>query len=228
MSDWQVAFFIGLFGSVHCIGMCGPLMLAVPFNGRSAWLLAFDKLLYQLGRTLSYVILGLIIGLIGKQIWLANIQNGLSIVSGALIILAALSRLFKHSFKSPGIAIKLTRPFNTMLVWALKKRAGHLLTGMLNGLLPCGFVYLALVGAVNTGSVLASAGFMFWFGMGTLPLMFAAAFSSGFFTVSLRRKLNTIVPYFMLCLGLWFVLRGLELNVPYLSPAGMDAPAICK
>lgn len=228
MSDWQVAFFIGLFGSVHCIGMCGPLMLAVPFNGRSAWLLAFDKLLYQFGRTISYVILGLLVGMIGKQIWLANIQNGLSIVSGVLIVLAALSRLIKHSFKSSGIAIKLMQPFNTMLVWALKKRTGHLITGMLNGLLPCGFVYLALVGAVNTGTVINSAKFMFCFGMGTLPLMFAAALSSGFFTVSLRRKLNTIVPYFMLCLGIWFVLRGLALDVPYLSPPGMDAPAVCK
>ncbi|MCD8740820.1 sulfite exporter TauE/SafE family protein [Mucilaginibacter roseus] len=228
MSDWQVAFFIGLFGSVHCIGMCGPLMLAVSFGGRSAWLLAFDKLLYQFGRTISYVVLGLIIGLIGKQIWLANIQNGLSIVSGVLIILAALSRLIKHSFKSTGIAVKLMQPFNNMLVWALKKRAGHLLTGMLNGLLPCGFVYLALVGAVNTGTVLNSASFMLWFGMGTLPLMFAAALGSGFFTVSLRRKLNIVVPYFMLCLGVWFVLRGLSLNVPYLSPPAMDAPAICK
>jgi sulfite exporter TauE/SafE len=99
---------------------------------------------------------------------------------------------------------------------------------MLNGLLPCGFVYLALVGAVNTPSVLSSAKYMFWFGMGTLPLMFIATVSTGFFSLNIRRRLNAIVPYFMLCLGVWFIMRGLSLNIAYLSPTIDVKQGVCQ
>ena len=113
------------------------------------------------------------------------------------------------------------------MIKAIQNRWGHLATGILNGFLPCGFVYLALVGAINTGSVWQSAQYMFWFGIGTLPLMLLATISSGLMTVSLRRKFNRVIPYFMLCLGLWFVLRGLSLNIPYLSPAPVSSGVVC-
>jgi sulfite exporter TauE/SafE len=227
MTDLQVAFFIGLFGSIHCVGMCGPLALALPANNAGALWLVFDKLIYQLGRVISYTVLGLIIGLIGKQVWLLGIQQSVSIISGILIIAAALARLFKWRFFNP----KNGGPpalINRSLVYALQHKWGHLFIGMLNGLLPCGFVYLALVGAVNTPSVVSSAQYMFWFGMGTLPLMFIAALSTGFFSLNIRRKLNSIIPYFMLCLGIWFVMRGLSLDIAYLSPTINVDQTICR
>ena len=228
MSNFEAAFFIGLFGSVHCIGMCGPLAMAVPFRGASRWLLFRHKLLYQLGRITSYTALGIAAGLIGRQLWLLNIQNGISIASGILIIMAALSRMLKLRRAGGSTGGLWFGPVNRLLTRALKNRAGHLYIGMLNGLLPCGFVYLALIGAINTGGIATSAGFMLFFGLGTLPLMYAATLGSGFFTIQVRNRLNKIVPYFMLFLGLWFIMRGMPFNIPYISPAiHTIAPAAC-
>lgn len=228
MSTSQIAFFIGLFGSVHCIGMCGPLAFAIPVNHSGFWLLLWDKLVYNLGRTISYATLGLITGLIGKQLWLSGLQQGVSIISGILILLAAGSRLWKLKIRKESSGDWLLKPFNAMLTYALQHRAGHLVIGLLNGFLPCGFVYLALIGAVNTSSVGASVQYMIWFGLGTLPLMLAVTVGSGFINQGIRRKMNRMVPYFMLCLGAWFLLRGLALDIPYLSPPSASGTIICK
>jgi sulfite exporter TauE/SafE len=218
MSEDKIAFFIGLFGSVHCIGMCGPLAFAIPVAPGRSWLLVWDKLIYNLGRTLSYCLLGLLTGLIGKQLWLAGLQQWVSIFSGLFIIIAASTRLLKLTIKGNMVAKNTMGLFNRMLVYALKHRWGHLFIGLLNGFLPCGFVYLALAGAVNTGGIIGSVQYMFWFGIGTVPLMLLATISSGLIGMPLRRRINKAIPYVMLVLGVWFLLRGLNLDIPYLSP----------
>jgi sulfite exporter TauE/SafE len=219
MSSNQVAFFIGLFGSVHCIGMCGPLAFAIPSFHERWWLVVTDKFIYNAGRVITYSFLGLLIGVIGKQLWLAGLQQNVSILTGILIITAGFSRLFKIKFMQSRFMPKVLTPVNRLINYALKHKAGHLAIGMLNGLLPCGFVYLALAGAVNTNSPFSSAQYMFWFGVGTFPLMLLATVSSGFIGPAVRRRINKGMPYLMVCLGLWFVLRGLSLDIPYLSPA---------
>lgn len=225
MSEQHLAFMIGLLGSVHCVGMCGPLAFAVP-SLQTGWAyLVFDKLIYQAGRIISYVLLGVFIGLLGRQIWLAGVQQWMSILSGVLIVMAAGSRLFKLSLKSSGSA--LLKPFNRLFHYALKHKANHLIIGMVNGFLPCGFVYLAMAGALNTGSVNSAMGYMLWFGIGTTPLMFIAGLSAGFTGTVFRRRINKVVPYLMLGLGVWFICRGLELNIPYLSPAAMGSGVNC-
>ncbi|MDO7743294.1 MAG: sulfite exporter TauE/SafE family protein, partial [Pedobacter sp.] len=202
--------------SVHCVGMCGPLAFGVP-SLRSGWFyLVLDKLLYQSGRIVSYCILGVLIGLLGRQIWLAGLQQGVSILSGLLIILAALSRIFKFSLSNSSSI--LLKPFNAMFSYALQHRANHLIIGLINGFLPCGFVYLAMAGALNTGAVPSAISYMFWFGLGTTPLMFIAAVSVGFTSALFRKRINQLIPFLMLFLGCWFILRGMELNIPYLSP----------
>ena len=228
MNQNQLAFFIGLFGSIHCIGMCGPLAFAIPVNHSGFLLLLWDKLIYNCGRIISYSILGLITGLIGKQLWLSGLQQGVSILSGVLIILAAFSRLLKIRLSSGSIGKKALSPINYMLSWALKRHAGHLVIGILNGFLPCGFVYLALVGAVNVNSVQESVQYMAWFGLGTLPLMLAATVTIGLIDKGVRRKINYVIPYLMIFLGFWFVLRGLALDIPYLSPPPNTGKIICK
>ncbi|ASU31955.1 sulfite exporter TauE/SafE family protein [Mucilaginibacter xinganensis] len=218
MSSNSIAFFIGLFGSVHCIGMCGPLAFAVP-SFHSRWLLVVaDKIIYNLGRIVSYSLLGLLFGFIGRQLWMFGLQQGISLASGMLIILAGLSRLYKVRLKDKNILSIFLLPINRLLSYALKHKAGHFIVGVLNGFLPCGFVYLALVGAINTTTPLAATQFMFWFGMGTFPLMLLATVSSGFVGPVVRRRINRTMPYLMVCLGFWFILRGLNLNIPYLSP----------
>jgi hypothetical protein len=198
--------------------MCGPLAFAVPSFHKNRWLIILDKLVYNLGRTLTYTLLGIIIGLIGRQLWLAGIQSSLSILTGVFIILAASSRILKISFGNGKWVSKMVQPFNKLLSYAMRHKAGHLITGILNGFLPCGFVYLAMAGALNTGSVMSSAQYMFFFGLGTLPLMLAAMVSTGLAGLAFRRRINKAIPFAMLGLGVWFILRGLNLDIPYLSP----------
>jgi len=217
MSNEKLAFFIGLLGSLHCIGMCGPLAFAVPFKHSGWGHLLWNKFIYQFGRIISYCFLGALVGLMGKQIWQAGLQQGISIFTGALIILAAFSRLFKFSVLK-GTPLKILSPFNKVFSYAFKHKFNHLIIGIINGLLPCGFVYLALAGALNTGSIKHGIIYMFWFGVGTVPLMLSAAIIVGFSGFTFRNTLNKIVPYIMLILGFWFLLRGFELNIPYLSP----------
>ena len=229
MNPNVIAFYIGLFGSIHCIGMCGPLAFAIPSFAQNRLRFIFDKLTYQFGRLISYSMLGLLIGVIGRQIWLMGLQRGVSITSGILILMAAFSRLFKMSFRKSKSGNRFFLLVNRMVVYAVNKHWGHLAIGMLNGLLPCGFVYLALVGAINTTSSVSAMEYMFWFGLGTLPLMFLATVGAGFVGLNLRRKLNFVVPYFMLILGCWFILRGANLNIPYLSPQGQSVlNSICR
>ncbi len=222
MSYNELAFFTGLFGSIHCIGMCGPLALAIPGFHKQAWIMVFDKFIYNLGRTITYTLLGLLIGLLGKQLWLAGMQQSISILTGVFIILAAASRILKLSIGKHDWLSGLVQPFNKVLSYALQNKAGHLMIGILNGFLPCGFVYLALAGALNTGDVLSSAQYMFWFGIGTLPLMMLAMVSTGFAGPLVRRRINKAIPFAMLCLGAWFILKGMNLDIPYLSPPKMD------
>ncbi|WP_374166600.1 sulfite exporter TauE/SafE family protein [Arcticibacter sp. MXS-1] len=227
MSVWLLAFFTGLFGSVHCIGMCGPLAFAVPSRHSSKVSVFFDKLSYQLGRVLAYMLLGFVTGFIGRQLWLSGLQQSLSIISGILIVMAALSRLFKKQIVKNGSSMLLI-PFNRLFSLALQHRANHLIIGSLNGLLPCGFVYLGLAGAINTGSVVDAALYMLCFGLGTIPLMLVATFGLGLAQPAFRFRVNKVMPYLMICLGLWFVLKGMTLNIPYLSPSGPDSGVICK
>jgi sulfite exporter TauE/SafE len=228
MNQNSIAFFVGLFGSVHCIGMCGPLALAIPSFQTKWWLIVGDKILYNVGRIITYSFLGVLIGLLGRLLWLAGFQQGISLFSGVLIILAGVSRLLKLRFRQGNFLSAFLSPVNKALSYALKNKAGHLIVGLLNGFLPCGFVYLALVGAVNTVSPLAAAQYMFWFGLGTFPLMLLATISSGFIGLPLRRRINQTMPYIMVCLGVWFLLRGMSLNIPYLSPTIQSSGAtIC-
>lgn len=227
MSDQYLAFMIGLLGSVHCLGMCGPLAFAVPSLKTGHAYLVLDKIFYHTGRIISYCILGVFIGLIGRQIWLSGLQQGVSILSGLFILVAACSRLFKFTSFSNNTSF-LLKPFNKLFGYALKHKANHLIIGMINGLLPCGFVYLALAGAVNTGTVRSAVEYMFWFGVGTSPLMLIATIGLGFTGKMFRNKLNRLVPYAMLFLGIWFLLRGMNLDIPYLSPPQAGKVADCR
>jgi len=228
MSNNTLAFFIGLFGSIHCIGMCGPLALAIPAS-ENKWLLIFDKILYNSGRVLTYTLLGLLIGFAGRQLWIYGLQQAVTLLSGLLIILAGVTRLFKLRAARNGPLSRLFSPINKWLIYALQHRYGNFAVGAINGLLPCGFVYLALAGAVNTALPLTAAQYMFCFGLGTFPLMLIAMVSTGFFNPAVRRRINSAVPYLMVCLGFWFILRGMNLNIPYLSPAkNVTHNAVCR
>ncbi|NEU09532.1 sulfite exporter TauE/SafE family protein [Flavihumibacter sp. R14] len=219
MSFNTLAFFTGLFGSLHCVAMCGPLVMALPVHGYSRWYAVLQRVVYQSGRILTYVVFGLLFGLMGKSFNLLGLQQGISILTGIILIVMA---LMHFSRKRPtgieAFQLKVMGPLSKHMVKLLIKPYGGFFAGMLNGILPCGMVYLALAGAVNTGSIKAGAEYMFFFGLGTTPLMLVAAFAGLFFRSWIQIRFSRILPFVTLFMGIWFLLRGADLDIPYFSP----------
>jgi uncharacterized protein len=211
------AFVLGLVGSLHCAGMCGPLALALPQAGRNASAFFAGRVAYNLGRIITYCGMGLVFGLLGKTLALAGLQQWVSIALGVLLLVGL--------FASRRLA--LWRPV-TALVEQLKSRMASLLRrrtfvgllslGLLNGLLPCGLVYVACAGATATGSLLQGALYMAAFGAGTVPMMLAISLSGKLVPFSLRLKLQKAIPLSVFILATLLILRGMALGIPYISP----------
>ena len=220
MEPWT-AFLVGLVGSLHCVGMCGPIALALPRSGPSRLRLLSGRVLYNTGRVMTYSLMGLVVGLLGQGISLAGYQQGLSIALGVLLLLAL---LFSVNLESKFIALPLIDRLMLRLRKALGKllgqpRQGAMLTiGVLNGFLPCGFVYIGLAGAISTGSGLGGAAYMALFGLGTYPLMLATSMLGGLLGPGIRQRLRPLMMIVALAFALLFILRGLNLGIPYVSP----------
>lgn len=214
-------FLIGFLGSFHCIGMCGPIALALPFGNASNTQLIISRILYNLGRVVTYSLFGAIFGLFGKGIAIAGLQRYSSILLGIIILSYYLTPnkykgklsatkpyLFFSNFVKKSFA-KLTKTGSTHSLFVF---------GIINGFLPCGFVYVALAGAITTGDFILGTLFMAMFGLGTVPIMLAASLAGKFITTGFRNKINKMIPVFAIVLALIFILRGLSLGIPYLSP----------
>ncbi|MCO6487011.1 MAG: sulfite exporter TauE/SafE family protein [Phaeodactylibacter sp.] len=216
MALWT-AFTIGLLGSLHCVGMCGPIALSLPYQGSRRWQAGVNVLLYNVGRVITYGLLGLLVGLVGRGFFLAGFQSYVSIGLGVLLLAIA---LFSINVESQLLRIPFMQRLNAwvkkQLGWLLRQQSpGRLfLIGMLNGLLPCGLVYMAIVGALAAGSVPESALYMALFGAGTIPLMFATALAGQFINLQWRARLRKLVPVFLVAFAVLFILRGLNFDVP--------------
>lgn len=219
--DFIAPLTIGLVGSFHCIGMCGPIAVALPLKNHSAGAKIAGGLLYNIGRTLTYAVLGLLFGLLGAGIHLAGFQQWTSILLGAIMILSV---LFPYFFKQRINLGTLFTGYAGRLISNLRKLFSNhsyqslFSIGLLNGLLPCGLVYVAIAGAINTNHVLAGALFMTLFGLGTIPMMLLISLSGNMISTRLRTGMRKVVPYFIVLLGILFILRGLSLGIPYISP----------
>lgn len=219
MTSDYLAFFMGLFGSLHCVAMCGPLLLALPSVGENQWTKAKNRFVYQIGRILTYGVIGLFIGFIGIGISMKGWQQALSIMTGIALILIALFHFIGTKNSSIlKIQQKLLAPLIKQMGYWLHKPGGSFMTGMLNGVLPCGMVYMALATALNTGSAINGARFMILFGLGTLPLLLTTAVVGNFIKSKIPFKLSAWLPFLFLIMGSWFVLRGANLDIPFLSP----------
>lgn len=220
MELWS-AFLIGLFGSLHCVGMCGPIVLALPDSSAEKVSFYAGRLMYNLGRIITYSFLGLIFGLMGSGIAMAGFQQSLSVALGIIIIAAVLiSFLFKNKLQNNAIENIYTSKIKLLFSKFIGRETNFsmLMIGILSGFLPCGLVYVAIAGAVVTASAAGSAMLMASFGFGTLPLMFAASLFGKFVSINLRRKLNRLIPVLAGLLALILILRGLNLGIPYVSP----------
>lgn len=215
------ALSIGFMGSFHCVGMCGPLALALPVQHLQGGFKFFGIVLYNFGRALTYALIGLCLGWIGMQFFLFGWQQVLSLVLGGLLLIAFLASLNKKRLLQNNGLQRFWNKFILPLLSKLMKQrklSALLWMGMLNGLLPCGLVYLGLAAAVATGNVWKSTLFMAVFGLGTMPAMFAVSYAGNMINLKWRNKMKAAVPYVVGIMGLLLVLRGMNLNIPYLSP----------
>lgn len=223
MNDFLLAILtglsIGFLGSFHCIGMCGPLALALPvhkYTGAQKYLGIF---LYNFGRAITYGILGLVFGFLGSQFRLWGLQQAVSIGAGLLILLFIFSSL-SVSEKIPVLS-SLNKWVQAQLgkfITASNNPASLLSIGLLNGLLPCGLVYVAIAGAgatMNTGQGIA---LMFAFGIGTIPTMAGLMIFGHLISQRTRRTINKLVPYVVGMMAVILILRGMNLGIPFISP----------
>lgn len=224
---------MGAVGSFHCIGMCGPLALALPVSHRSEWGRVVGGIIYNTGRIVTYSVLGLLLGFAGGFLVAAKYQHVLSISLGAIILVYL---FIPKKFNTPStLASYANKPFlelRTALgkLFRSKKYSSLFSIGVLNGLLPCGMIYLAISSSLVTGSALKGSLFMSAFGFGTFPVMISVVFLGNLFGQQLRSKMRKAVPVFLFVMALLLVVRGLNLGIPYLSPmvpVQASQPVIC-
>ncbi len=214
-------FIIGLAGSLHCIGMCGPIALALPFNSDSKWKYVSGRLLYNLGRVVTYGIFGLVFGFLGDRINVFGLQQWASIALGVILLMTVFIPLkLKTKISLLPFIVKLTGKVKILFKPLLKNESmkGFFLIGILNGFLPCGFVYVGVAGAVATGDPVSGMLFMMLFGLGTVPVMFGVTVVPSMLSLKTKLKFRKAIPVLTFLLAVIFILRGLNLGIPYLSP----------
>ncbi|WP_299699601.1 sulfite exporter TauE/SafE family protein [uncultured Pontibacter sp.] len=214
-------FLFGLLGSFHCVGMCGPIAMALPFVGSSGWRYYLGRLLYNGGRIVTYASLGALAGAFGQSLQLAGLQQTVSIVSGILIILLLVLPAAMKGRASSVLGTDRAMGWvrHQLGYYFQKNSLGSLfVVGLLNGLLPCGFVYIALAGAISAPGIDGAMLYMTLFGLGTFPLMYLVSLSGKLISLKVRGIFNRAVPYVGMTLAILFIVRGLGLGIPYISP----------
>ncbi len=216
------ALSLGLLSGFHCVGMCGPIAFSLGLDSSNKFKFYTQNLLYQLGRITTYALLGGILGIVGKSFDIAGYQKYISIFAGVLLILMVLL---------PGKTTEIGgnfKPINKFMIKVKiflgkflqkKDNTSRYMTGILNGFLPCGAVYLALTSSIAAGGIIQGMSFMAIFGLGTLPFMFMTVLAGKFIGVKIRTRILKVFPYFIVILGILFILRGLGLGIQMISPS---------
>ena len=215
------AFLVGLVGSLHCIGMCGPIAIVLPVPDSSNLSFVTGRILYNLGRVVTYSFMGAVFGLIGERLFIAGFQQAVSIGLGIVIIISVLLPVkYKNKVIQLPAIQKISQPLkkNISALFSKGTISSLFLIGILNGFLPCGFVYIGLAGSIASGNAISGAAVMILFGLGTVPAMFAASVFGKFINLGIRNKIKKAVPVFAILLAAIFIIRGMNLGIPYLSP----------
>lgn len=207
--------FLGSFG--HCIGMCGGIAIAYSSTKISSstpkFIQVISHLLYSFGRVVTYTILGAAFGFAGGVAMFSNTTNGVLLaVAGVTMVLAGLSLLGKIKFltlieHSVSKSHWYQKLFSSLL--HSKSLFSFFLLGLLNGLLPCGFVYFFAITAASTGSALWGAVVMFVFGLSTIPAMFSLSYFVGLFKAgSFRSVMLRLASFAVIAFGIYTLYRG--------------------
>ena len=212
------ALLLGLVSSLHCLGMCGPLVLGIIPPNLNSIQKTGVLAQYHGGRLLTYGILGVVAGLVGQQLFMPEVQQYISIGLGVIVLLWVANK-YLHFIPNNGTGV-FPKVFSKMMN-AFMKLPNYLrypFFGLLNVLLPCGMVYIAMAGAFAQHSMFNSFLFMVFFGVGTLPLLATVSYMGVLLKVKMVKKLNVLRPVFLLIFAGILVIRGLNLGIPYLSP----------
>jgi sulfite exporter TauE/SafE len=200
--------------------MCGPIALALPIYDKPIQQRLYFGLSYNIGRLIAYSIIGVVFGSIGQQFFIGGYQQFLSVLLGVIILLMVFfSRLFESDKFTLFSFSAYLKSALVVLFKSDKTIVTYLAIGFLNGLLPCGLVYVAIAGATATGSLVNGALFMSGFGLGTFPVLFALIYFGKFISLSVRNRIRSAVPAMVVLMALFMILRGLNLGIPYLSPS---------
>lgn len=211
---------IGLAGSLHCVGMCGPIALALPGGPARGWRYVAGRGGYLLGRIATYAIIGAIVGTGVGAVTIAGSESIVSLLAGGMMVVTAVLQLAWHRSLLPqGPLVRMTNPVRHALQRLLQRHSVLALTGigMLNGMLPCGLVLSAAFGSAAVGDSLGGAAFMVAFGLGTLPSMGVMSFGGGLLAQRLR-SYRLVMPAVALLLGVLLLVRGMNLGIPMVSP----------
>ncbi|WP_417886589.1 sulfite exporter TauE/SafE family protein [Zunongwangia sp.] len=219
------ALLLGLLGSFHCVGMCGPIAFLLPLNRANKWLMYFQLFLYHLGRIISYAFIGLLFGLLGRGLHLFAAQQKLSIGIGVFMVLIVLLSFGTKKFQKLGSPFyRIISKIKSKIGANLKKQTPDtfLSIGLLNGFLPCGLVYMGVLGAIAQANAAYGSLYMVFFGFGTIPLMTITVALGNWIGVNTRNKIRKFIPVFVMLTGILFILRGAGLGIPYVSPKVSD------
>lgn len=219
------ALLLGLVSSLHCIGMCGPIAMMLPVDRKNPAKQTLQLLLYHAGRLAAYGSLGLIFGMLGRGFYLAGFQQEFSIITGIImitIILVPEKLLVNYNFSKPVYRIIANIKTGLGSQFRKKNLKAFFVTGLLNGFLPCGLVYAALFGAIAMQSTSLGITYMVLYGIGTIPLMSLVVYSAGYIKNSSRALFSKAVPYMVVLVGMLFIVRGLGLDIAYLSPGNLS------
>lgn len=214
------AILFGLLGSFHCIGMCGPIAFMLPIDRQHHMKAFFQILSYHAGRLFTYSLIGLLFGFLGRGFYFFGFQQQLSIIVGALMITVILfPKLLQKLSLSKKVSTIILKIKNSLGKELKKKGNDTFFTiGFLNGFLPCGLVYMAIFGAIATTNAFSGSLYMFLFGLGTIPLMTAFVYLGNFTKGNFRKNIQKVIPVMVVFIGVLFIIRGLGLGIPYISP----------
>lgn len=228
---WQFitgGLILGFFSSMHCVGMCGPLAMALPVHHLPDAKRFLALLLHHLGRVITYASLGLLFGFAGRRIYIAGFQQWFSIAMGILVLILLIQYYYYKRNVQPFFMQAFYKKVQAMIITLLKSPKSIFtfpLLGMANGLLPCGMVYVAVAAALTSSSVDQGVLFMIMFGLGTLPAMMAISYWGTSLKPGLRWGMRKIIPYGIGLMALVLILRGMNLGIPFISPVLHNAPA---
>lgn len=220
MSAWEfyLIFTLGLVSSLHCVSMCGPLVLSysLPLGSSKFSKQIFAHLSYNAGRIITYALLGIVAGLFGGTVGflgqIAGFENVAAIVAGVLMVVSGIIMLDLipnkklQKFNPLIYTQKFLRPLGRRISSTSIRSKFSL--GLILGFMPCGLIYAALFKAMATGTMLAGAITMIAFGLGTSMSLLAIGIFSSAFSLKLNRWGNKLAAISVLLLGLFLVSRG--------------------